>query len=241
MDRINVLGVSIDNVDMTQAVKIAGEYLEHEKTRVIFTPNPEIIMKTLNDNELRNIINSGDLLIPDGIGIVQAAKTLKTPVKERVTGYDLAHELLLYSSLNGKKVFFFGAAKGVAKNAAVKMKKRYSRLNIAGCHSGFFNEEDNDRIIAKINNSDADILLVGLSAPKQEKWVYQNKDKLKAKIVMCVGGSFDGMAGNFPRAPKIFIDLGVEWLYRLIKQPSRAKRMSILPVFKVKVWLSKWK
>lgn len=227
----HVLGVKFNNVTHLEAVNILMNFLKDDKCRMVFTPNPEIVMEAKKDKEFMKILNSADLVVPDGIGVVIASKLTKEKLKERVAGYDLIQGL--FSEIKDKDytVCFFGGAPGVAEDAKRKMENIYKGLKIIDVFDGYFDKKKEKLILDNIKNKKPDILLVGLGAPKQEKWIYSHRDELPVKICAGVGGSFDGMSGNVKRAPDFFIKLGLEWFYRLLRQPSRFFRMMKLPLF----------
>ena len=235
MDRINILGVQVDMVTIPEAADKIVEFLSEDKFHAVYTPNSEIIMEAYRDEAFSEVLNEADLLTADGIGVVYASKYLKKPLKERAAGYDIARLLLQKLNYTDHKLFLFGGKPGVAELAMENMKKDYPQLNIVGTRNGYFGEEDEDEIIAQINESGADILFVCLGAPRQEKWIYKHKDKLMVKVAMGVGGSIDVFAGTVQRAPEFFCKTGLEWFYRLMKEPWRAKRMTDLPKFAVTV------
>jgi len=238
-NKINILGVNIDNLSFNDTFEKSKLLLETNETDMIFTPNPEIIMLARNDENFKNILNSASICTPDGIGVVYGAKILKTPLVERVAGFDLATTLIEYAPQAGKSIFLFGAAPSVADTAAKKLVEKHSTLKIAGTRNGYFKDEETPEIIEQINQSNADILFVCLGAPKQEKWIFDNRDKLNVKLALGLGGALDVFAGNVKRAPKIFIKLNLEWFYRLLKQPSRIGRFMALPKFMITVMRSK--
>ena len=238
---IEILGVNVDSVTFTEAVDTAEGLVKSPGVSTIFTPNPEIIMCAKEDGELRDILNSADLCTADGIGVVYASKILKQPVPERVAGFDLVCELLSRLAKSGEGVFLFGAKPGVAEAAKEKMEEKYPGINVVGTHDGYFKPEDEVGIVDEINNSGAKLLLVCLGAPKQEKWIAKHKKDLNVALCMGVGGTLDVFAGTAKRAPKIFIKLNLEWMYRFIKQPSRIGRFAALPKFVFAVKKSKKK
>ncbi len=231
----HVLGVPFDTYTMKEAVGRVMTFLGDGGQHIICTPNPEIVMEAQNDKELMEILKASDMVIPDGIGVVWASKYSEIKIKERVPGYDLTQNVFDKIKDMDYTVYFFGGAPGVASAAAKKMMHKYEGLKIVGTRNGYFNKNDEAKIIDDIKKSKADILLVGLGAPKQEKWIYDNMRFTGAKVCIGVGGSFDVMSGNVKRAPKIFCKLGLEWFYRLITQPTRIKRMMRLPKFALKV------
>ncbi len=247
MRKINILGIGVDNLTSEEVVKNIKIFLKENKPKIIYTPNTEMIMMAQKDKELIKIINSADLVIPDGIGLIYASKIKKNPLKERVTGFDTSLKMLEVANEEKLKVFLLGGKEGVAKAAAEKIKERYPHLYISGynngyfkgAHTGFPGNDEELEVIRKINDSEPDILFVGLGIPKQEKWINLYKDKLKCKVIIGNGGTMDIIAGNLKRAPEVFQRLGLEWFYRLIKEPSRIKRQIVLPQFILKVIFNK--
>lgn len=231
MDYINILGVNINKLDMETAVKEAEGFLCDDGFHCIFTPNSEIVMSAYKDPEFCKLINKADMRTADGIGLVHAAKILGNPLKERVAGFDLVMRLLEDLPKMGKSAYFFGSAPGVADEAKAKLEKLFPGINICGTANGYFDEKREMEIIAEINEKKPDLLLVCLGSPKQEKWIESHREELSCHLAMGVGGTLDVIAGRVQRAPKIFIKLGLEWLYRLLKQPSRIGRMMALPKF----------
>ena len=234
-DTVNVLGVNIDKISFAEALEKAKKLIDSEGVSMIFTPNPEIIMIASEDEYFKQILNSADICTPDGIGVVYAAKILKNPVKERVPGFEISKNLLEYAAKTGDGVFFFGAKPGVADKAKEKVEKMYPGLKVAGTHDGYFKPEDETEIINQINESGAKILFVCLGAPKQEKWIYENRSKLKVGLCLGVGGTLDVLSGEAKRAPEIFLKLNLEWLYRIASNPSRWGRFFALPGFMIRV------
>ena len=228
---INVLGVKMSTMTMDETVKKLAEYLGDGKVHTVYTPNSEIIYMAYKDDEFKKVLNSADIKTPDGIGAVYASKILKKPLSERVAGYDLMHAFLKYAAQKGARVFLFGSKPGVAENAGKMLCEKYSGLVICGTRDGYFKDEQTDEIINMINDSNPDIVLVCLGAPKQEKWIYTNKDKINKGIMMGLGGSLDTLTGVTQRAPEIWQKLGLEWAYRLVKEPTRIGRMMALPRF----------
>lgn len=240
---VNILGVNIDKITAGEALYKAEEYLKSEEVSVIYTPNPEIVMAAYEDAEFLEVLNSCDMCIPDGIGVVYGAKIIGEPLPERVPGFELCCGLLESMSRNGEGVFLFGSKPGVAEKAAKNIGEKYPGIKISGTRNGYFKEEDEAEIIRSINDSGANLLMVCLGAPKQEKWINKHKNELKVNLCIGAGGSLDVLAGEVKRAPEIFIKLNLEWFYRLLKQPSRIGRFMALPkfIFTVKKMKSKEK
>lgn len=237
----HVLGVPIDAVTMKEAVGRAMSFLQDGGQHMICTPNPEIVMEAQNDTGLMEILKASDMVLPDGIGVVWASKYSKIRLTERVAGYDFTQKLFDTIKNTNYSVYFFGGEPGVAAAAAKKMTRKYDGLKIAGVRNGYFNAEEEKKITAEIKAAAPSILLVGLGAPKQEKWIYNNMALTGAKLYIGVGGSFDVMSGKTKRAPALFQKLGLEWFYRLITQPTRLIRMMRLPKFAIQVLINSLK
>lgn len=231
MEKVNILGVKVDMVTIPEAADRIMGFLQEDGMHDVYTPNSEIIMTAYKDKEFAYILNNASMLTADGIGVVYASRILKKPIKERAAGYDIACKVLEKINYTDHSLFLFGGKPGVAETAEKKLKEKYPGLKIAGTRNGYFKEEDENAIVEEINNSGADIIFVCLGAPKQEKWINAHKDELKTRVAMGIGGSLDVFAGTAERAPDIFCKTGLEWFYRLCKEPWRAGRMMQLPVF----------
>lgn len=227
--RVDVLGVAFDNVTLDEAVERAMALLEEDGPHLAATPNPEIVQCAGKDPEYAQILADADLVIPDGIGIIHAAKILGRPLKGRVPGIDFAAALMGRMAETGRRLFLLGAAPGVAEQAAVHLQAAHPGLVICGTHDGYFQEDE--PVIQKIRAARADVVFVCLGFPKQEKWIAAHGGETGARLLIGLGGSLDVFAGKVERAPERFQKLGLEWLYRLMKQPSRAGRMAKLPLF----------
>ena len=236
MEKINIRGVNFDNVTPDEAIKAAEGYIERGEQCVVFTPNSEIVQMAIENEDFKNLINSAELIIPDGAGVVLASKILKKPLKGKVAGCEFA-ETLVKNSAEGKyKIFFYGSKPttdeglSVAELANKKMGERYG-FEASGTSHGYVKPDGYDELIEKINNSGADILFVCLGVPMQEKWIYENRNKLNCKLIVGLGGTLDVFAGTVKRAPNAFVKLNLEWFYRLLKEPRRIGRMMKLPKF----------
>ena len=230
-DKVNILGVWVDMVNIPRAVDKIMQFFDDDGLHKVYTPNSEIIMAAYKDDNFRDILNDAELLTADGIGVVYASKILGKPITERAAGYDILCEVLERIKGTSRSVFLFGGKPGVAELAVVKLKDRFPGIVIAGTRNGYFKPEEEEDIVSQINSSGAELLLVCLGAPKQELWINKYKDKLNVKVAMGVGGSLDVFAGTALRAPDFYCKHGLEWFYRLMKQPSRAGRMLALPKF----------
>lgn len=227
--RINILGVGFDNMTMDQAVAEGVRLLHAEGAHYVVTPNPEIVEACREDAEAMEAVNGADLVIADGVGIVYGAKLLGTPLKERLPGIEFAQHLMERMAQGGETLFLLGAKPGVAEQAAQRLQSQYPGLKIAGTHDGYFQEDG--PVVEAIRNSGADAVFVCLGAPKQEKWMHKNGQATGAHLLIGLGGCLDIFSGAVQRAPEIYQRLGLEWFYRLIKNPSRLGRMMKLPLF----------
>ena len=239
-NKINIRGVMFDSVSLNGAVDILLSNLEDGKQTALYTPNSEIVQSCIDSPELYDIINSAELIIPDGIGVVKAGRILGTPFEHgKVAGIEVGEELIRRVAGTEYRVFMLGGKTGVAEAAMSALSEKYGNVNFVGCADGYFKKdgEENEKIIEKINVSCADILYVCLGAPTQEKWIYNNRSKLTSvKLMLALGGSLDGYSGAVKRAPRIFIKLGLEWFYRLLCDPKRIGRMMKLPKFYFGTW-----
>lgn len=237
-DKVNILGVYVDMVSIKQAADMIMDFFGEDKLHKVYTPNSEILMVAYKDPEFAKLLNDAELLTADGIGVVYASKILGRPITERAAGYDIACDVLDRIKGTEHSVFLFGGKPGVAELAKEKLEEAYPGIKIAGTRNGYFKPEEEADIVSEINNSGADLLFVCLGAPKQEQWLARNAQGLKGvRVAMGVGGSLDVFAGTVLRAPKWYCDHGLEWFYRLKKEPWRAKRMLALPKFAVTVLL----
>ena len=231
MVRNDILGVGVDNLTLDEAIAAGCALLGKDGSHYVVTPNPEFILTAKKNAAFRDVLNAADLSLPDGIGVIYAAKLLGRPLKGRAPGVDFAQGLLKNISQSGKKLFLLGAKHGVAEQAAENLCKSYPNLNVCGVNDGYF--QDDGPVIKKIKASEADVVFVCLGAPKQEFWMAKNGPETGATLLVGLGGCLDVFAGNVQRAPEGWQKAGLEWLYRLIKEPSRFGRMAKLPLILV--------
>ena len=229
--RVEILGVGFDNVTMDQAVAEGVRLADTEGAHYVVTPNPEIVEACREDQEALEAVNGADLVLADGIGVVYGAKILGTPLKGRVPGIEFAQHLMGRMAQNGKSLFLLGAKPGVAEKAAERLQGQYPGLRVAGVHDGYFQEDG--PVLEAIRASGADVVFVCLGAPKQEQWMRRNGEATGAHLLVGLGGCLDVFSGEVRRAPEAFQKMGLEWLYRLAKNPSRVGRMMKLPLFLV--------
>ena len=240
-NKVNILGVGVDSVTMQEALDKVESFFEERKPVIVATANAEMLMRATYDEELKNILNAAELVVPDGAGTVWAAHHLGYDMPERVAGYDLAQELMKRAPLKNRRIYFFGSAPGVADKAKSKAEALYPGIQIVGTRNGFFSGVDEPQIIADIKAAQPDLLLVALGVPKQEKWLAKYKAELDVPVSIGVGGTFDVMAGVMKRAPRWMQRAKLEWLFRAMLQPKRAGRLIALPKFVLKVHSSKQK
>lgn len=231
--RINVLGVGFDNVLMIEAVARGVDMLSQPGAHYVVTPNPEIVEICRKNPEAMRAVNGADLVLADGIGIIKGARILGTPLKARNPGIEFAAYLMKEMAEKGLSLYLLGAKPGVAEAAGKRLAEKYPGLKIAGTHDGYFQEDG--PVIEDIRRSGADCVFVCLGAPKQELWMAKHGEATRARLLCGLGGSLDVFAGVVERAPKFWSDHGLEWFYRLCKNPRRAGRMMKLPLFLVHV------
>lgn len=221
---VNILGVRFDVITRADAEKKISDALHEKRYINVFTPNPTIVMRTHDASELTALLNSSDISVADGIGILLASRLLGTPLPERIAGIDLGESILAIANELKLRVFLLGGKEGVAEAAAKRISCKYPELTVCGIHHGYFNKsgEDNAELIKRINEVSPDILFVCFGFPEQELWIAQNHSSVSSvKICVGLGGSIDVWAGNIRRAPKVLQKIGAEWLWRMILQPKR--------------------
>lgn len=233
MNKETILGVNVSVTSYEELKKCVEEDIKNNKKSFIVAINPEKILKAREEEKLKDLLNSADYQIPDGIGVVYASKLKKGKIKSRITGIDCMEMLCREANDKGYKIFLYGAKKDIIKEAKKRLEEKFENIKIVGAIDGY--EKNNDKIIKEINKSKADIIFVALGSPKQENWILENKDKVCIKIFQGVGGSFDVISGNIKRAPIWMQKIGLEWLYRLIKEPKRIFRQIKLVKFLVLV------
>jgi N-acetylglucosaminyldiphosphoundecaprenol N-acetyl-beta-D-mannosaminyltransferase len=239
-NRICVRGVFFDNVTLDEAAQLLRAAARENRSGVsVFTPNSEIVQLCIEDASLRDRINDGGLIVPDGICVIKAARILGTPLKGKVAGVDLGRRVMAFAAEEGFPVALVGGKPGVAEDAAAAMQAEYPNLNVCLTADGYFKKEgeENEAVLSRIRESGARIVFICFGAPAQEKWIAANRDKLPGvNLLLGLGGSLDVYSGRVKRAPAIFVRLGLEWLYRLLKEPKRIGRMMNLPKFYFGTW-----
>lgn len=250
--RARLLGLPVDRLSMRETLTCLAEWIQaaratrsaHQPLQLqsetfgakqVVTLNPEMAMAARRDAALRRAILSADLVLPDGMGIVWALRSRGDGVPERVTGVDLLEAFAVLAAAHGFRIFLLGAAPGVAKAAARRLVKLHPSLLIVGTHAGSPDDIEAPRILSRIRASDADVVFVAFGIPAQDRWIAAHRARLGAAVAIGVGGAFDFIAGRTPRAPRWMRQIGLEWLYRLARQPWRWQRMLALPRFAVAV------
>lgn len=232
---VSIYGVPVSKMNMKQTVAYLTDTIERGIAQQVVTANPIIFMTGFESPSYMRMLREADLVVPDGTGLVWAAGYVGQPVAERVAGYDLMHELMKVGTGRAWKVYLLGASPESVKSAADKLKELYPGIPIVGCRDGFFKDEEDEEVISDIVAQAPHILLVARSVLNQDVWIAKYRDRLRVPVMMGVGGSFDVLSGRLKRAPILFQRLRLEWLYRLLQEPSRYKRMLVLPKFALKV------
>ncbi len=238
-EKYEILGVGVNSLRMADAVNLVEKYMDDRANVIVATANAEMLMNATRDADLKRILNSAALVVPDGAGTVWAAHQLGYDMPERVAGYDLAQELMKRAPQKDRRIFFFGSAPGVADKAKLKAEELYPGINIVGTRNGFFTDKDIPDILEEIKKAKPDLLLVALGVPKQEKFLDKYYKELGVPVSIGVGGTFDVMAGVMKRAPLWMQKAKLEWLFRGMLQPKRAGRLLALPKFVLRIWAEK--
>lgn len=227
-------GFPISRLNMDDTVALLAEWAESGKPHHVVTINPIMIMDALAKEEHRRAMHAADMLVPDGTGVVWAASYIKQPVAERVPGIELMQRLLEIADRKGWRVYLIGTTPETIQAAAERLKQRYPGA-VFYYRDGYFGPEQDEEVIGNVREAEPHLLFVGRSADLQDPWIYRHRDRLNVPVMMGVGGSFDVISGKLKRAPLVFRRLRLEWLYRLIQEPFRYKRMLALPKFVFKV------
>jgi len=232
--QVVILGVPVHAVTFAGLLDaIAGWIAQGDRTYQVCTASPEFVMIAQDDAAFRRVLRRADLCVADGVGLLLAARFLGNPLPQRVTGSDGLPLIAARAAQTGWKLFLLGAAPGVAEQAAANLMRRYPGLRIAGTYAGSPDPSEDEALVARINASGADILFVAYGAPRQDLWIARNASRLTVRVAIGVGGALDFAAGRVPRAPRWMQRLGLEWLFRLVREPWRWRRMLRLPRF---VW-----
>lgn len=245
--KLELFGVPIDRIDSSQALEKIENFVKKGGVHFVITPDTLAILRARKDKEYLSITHKADLVTPDGAGILWATSFLFQPLPERITGIDMINHICQLAIMKNYKLYLLGAKAEVIKKAVENLEKKYPGIQIVGYHHGYLdsssserkNKENEDIVINDITAKKPDFLLVGMGVPKQEIWISKHKDKLKVPVCIGIGGSFDVLSGKVPRAPLWMQRHGMEWIFRLIKEPKRIKRAIFLPIFILLVFIGK--
>lgn len=232
---VPIFGIPVSKMNMEETVEYLKEAVQSRRPHHVITANPIMVMTALENPAYMSVMTSAELVVPDGTGVVWAAAKGGEPVRERVAGFDLLHELMKAGEHYHWKVYLLGSTSEVIQETARRLQLQYPGVVIAGYHDGFFGPAEDDEVVAEIVRAEPDLLFVARGADTQEPWICKYKEQLGIPVMMGVGGSFDIISGKSKRAPIAFQKLRLEWFYRLLKEPTRYKRMLALPKFAVKV------
>lgn len=227
-----ILGIAFDDLTREEAAQRGAELLGEDRFHYVVTPNPEFILAAERDPEFLRVLNGADLVLADGVGVLYSSKILGTPLKGRVPGIEFAEDMLACLDQMGGRLYLLGAKPGVAQEAGRRILERYPDITLCGTHDGYFKDEQ--AVLLEVAAARPDLLFVCLGAPKQEKWMARWGRHTGARLAIGLGGALDVMAGAVERAPESWRKLGLEWAYRLKKEPQRAGRMAKLPLVLVK-------
>jgi N-acetylglucosaminyldiphosphoundecaprenol N-acetyl-beta-D-mannosaminyltransferase len=236
---VQILDIPFINKTKNDVVNdILHQYLKEGKKGFIVTANPEIVMQAQKDRDYFYTLSKADLIVPDGIGVIIASNLKKKPLQERVPGFELMEDLLTMGNLHQLSVYIVGTKNEILEKAVKNIRLKYPDLNVAGYHHGYFDDKD-DTVIEEIQAVKPDLVLVALGCPRQENWIKKNISKVDKGVFIGVGGSIDILAGHLKRAPVFWQKIHLEWFYRLLQQPSRWKRMLVIPRFLLRVLKSR--
>ncbi|MFQ6001092.1 MAG: WecB/TagA/CpsF family glycosyltransferase [Anaerolineae bacterium] len=240
-DQVVILGVPVDNITEEEALARVEAFIEKGRPHQVVTVNPEFVVAAQSDAKFFQVLKEADLSLPDGVGLLWAARFLGTPLSERLAGVDMVRRIASLAAERGYRLFLLGAARGVAEATAMRLEEENPGLKVAGTYAGSPDPKEEEEIVEMIRAARPDVLLVAYGAPQQDLWIHCHLGRLGVPVVMGVGGAFDFISGKAKRAPDWMQRLGLEWLHRLLHQPWRWRRMLALPKF---VWLvltsSRW-
>ncbi|WP_282941086.1 WecB/TagA/CpsF family glycosyltransferase [Paenibacillus sp. RC67] len=231
---VNIMGIPFSTLNLAETIQHLADQADKPVDSLfhLITANPEFVMTALQDREFKQIMDAAHLITPDGIGIVMASKWKGTPLRERVTGYDILIGLLEIGNERGYSFYFLGADEETSRKASENIAIRYPGVQIVGRQHGFFGKDQEEDIVRSIQSANPDFLIVAMGAPYSEKWITKHKAELQSKVAFGVGGSLDIIAGTVKRAPVFWQNLHLEWLHRLLSKPSlRWRRQLLLPKF----------
>lgn len=228
---VDILGIPIHDVSMEETIGAYTQMALSGTPHHVMTVNPEFVMIAQHDEAFRTVLTRASLCVADGIGIVWASRLLGRPLRERITGSDSIPRFASAAAAHGIRIFLLGAAPGVAEEAARVLVARNPGLQIVGTYAGSPSVEEENEICGRIVRARPHVLLVAYGPPKQDLWIARTQARLRVPLAIGVGGTFDFIAGRVKRAPRWVQCVGCEWLYRLLREPRRWRRMLTLPQF----------
>lgn len=234
VETIDFFGITISNKNLYELLEVADDFVRNGGPHLIVTLNGEMAARAFRDSEFLGVVRSANLVVADGVGIVWGARMLGSRMENRVPGIEFSSALLELAERKGYSVYLLGARAGIVERTASNIARRYPRLHVAGFHSGYFDADEESQITQEILNAHVDILLVGMGGGVQEKWIWNHMD-LRIPVAIGVGGTFDVWSGEVRRAPRLVQKTGTEWLYRLVVQPSRVRRVGSIFYFMFRV------
>ena len=231
LPNVRILGLPVHDVNMESTLAALDAFICARTAHHVVTADASMLVMAQDDEGLREIIAKADLVTPDSVGILWAAKRQGKPLRERVSGVDIVEMLCARSTSCGYRIYFLGAGPGVAEQAAERMRLRYPGAQIVGTRDGFFKDEDSAAIVEEIRACKPDVLCVAMGIPKQEKWIAAHRDRLEVPILIGVGGTLDVLSGNVRRAPVWMQRFALEWLWRVLSNPRKISKVLLLPRF----------
>ena len=228
---VSILGLPVHDLDMPMALAAIDGFIHSRTPRHVVTADSSMLVMAQQDSQLRDILLRADLVTPDSAGILWAARRGGARMRERVSGVEIVEQLCALSPERGYRLFFFGAAPGVAEQAAARMQEKYPGAQVVGTRNGFFQPEETETIVTDIRRCKPDILCVAFGIPKQEKWIAAHREALDVPVLIGVGGTFDVLSGNVRRAPRLFQRIHLEWLWRVLSNPRKIGKVALLPRF----------
>jgi N-acetylglucosaminyldiphosphoundecaprenol N-acetyl-beta-D-mannosaminyltransferase len=236
---LSILGVRVDDVTYEEALRHIEGCIVAATLCQVATVNVEFIMEARRNSSFRRVLAEAGLCVPDGVGVLWAARRQGRPLRQRVAGVDLVERIAARAAEKSWRIFFLGAAAGVAEKAAGTLTARYPGLKVAGCYAGSPRPEDEDEIAGWVRAADPDVLFVAYGHPRQDMWIARNQARIGVPVAVGVGGSFDFIAGVAQRAPRWVQNLGLEWLHRLVREPWRLRRQMAIPQFILSVMMDR--
>lgn len=225
------MGIEFDNLSMQEFVDRAQQMLQSRQKGYCVTPNAEIVYESIRNAHFRKLINEASLVLPDGAGVILGSRILGTPLGEKVAGIAFGEAICELLAKQGGRLYLLGGRPGIAQQAEERLRKKYPGLTVCGTADGYF--ENESAVVEQISAAKPDVVFVCLGSPKQEIFMKNHQAQIGATLMLGLGGSLDGYAGAVRRAPRWMIDLSLEWLYRLIREPRRLGRMMRLPKFMI--------